>query len=156
MRDHQTSLSKLKDYTEEILGIDTLESALESGFPLKHYLGCEISGLVHLGTGLVSGIVLKYLQEMGVETSYLLADWHTWINNKLGGDREFITKVSREYFGEALKISARIAGADSSKVALVEGSQLYHHNDRYWQGMVEISKNLTLSLMLVWIRGKYM
>jgi tyrosyl-tRNA synthetase len=40
--------------TEEIITEADIKSALELGIPLKHYIGFEISGLMHLGTGLVT------------------------------------------------------------------------------------------------------
>lgn len=81
----QTNIQQLKDITEEIIGEEELIQLLNSGASLNHYIGFEISGLVHLGTGLMSGIAIRELQKLGVHTSVWLADWHTWINNKLGG-----------------------------------------------------------------------
>ncbi|MFS8160439.1 MAG: tyrosine--tRNA ligase [Candidatus Roizmanbacteria bacterium] len=148
MQGQSDILSSLQEVTQEILGLDTFEKLLSDGVSINHYIGFEISGLVHLGTGLMTGIVVKRLQDLGINTSFYLADWHSWINDKLGGDREFISKVSREYFQKAMLVSAKIAGADQSKIKIVEGSALYHNNDRYWQTMVELSKNLTLSRVI--------
>ncbi len=140
--------TSLEKHVEEIIGLDELKTYLAAHKTLQHYIGFEISGLVHLGTGLMTGIVVRELQKLGVNTSYFLADWHTWINNKLGGDMDFINKVSHEYFGPALKISAKIAGANESKIELKYGSELYHNNDDYWKSIIDISKNLTLSRVL--------
>jgi hypothetical protein len=38
---------------EEVLTRDDLNKLVESGTPLRHYIGFEISGKIHLGTGLV-------------------------------------------------------------------------------------------------------
>lgn len=138
-------LAHLDAVTTEILGRDDLEQLLNAKKEIRHYIGFEISGLVHLGTGLMSGLVVANLQKLGVHTTYFLADWHTWINNKLGGDRNFIKTVANEYFGPALKVSAKIAGADENKIDLVLGSDLYHNNDAYWSSMIDVAKNLTLS-----------
>jgi len=92
----------------------------------------------------MTGIVVRELQKLGVKTSYFLADWHTWINNKLGGDRDFIKTAANEYFGPAMQIGAKIAGAEED-VQTVLGSDLYHNNDTYWASVIEISKNLTLA-----------
>jgi len=139
----EEKINNLLDVTEEIIGLEELKQMEWSD--MNHYIGFEISGLVHLGTGLMSGLVIARLQEMGINTQMFLADWHTWINNKLGGDHEFIKRVAAEYFGPALKISAKIAGADDSKIKFINGSDLYHNNDSYWQSMIEVSKSLTLS-----------
>ncbi len=137
--------TKLEAVTQEIIGLEELKKYLSENKHLQHYIGFEISGLVHLGTGLTTGIVIRELQKLGVNVSFYLADWHTWINNKLGGDMIFIDKVSREYFEPALKISARIAGADDTKIKVIRGSELYHNNDDYWKSVIDISKSLTLS-----------
>ncbi len=131
--------------TEEIIGLEELQKYLESGQTLNHYIGFEISGLVHLGSGLMTGLVVRELQKLGVNTSFWLADWHTWINNKLQGDMGLIGEVAKGYFEPALKISAQIAGANQETITSRYGTEIYHNNDRFWQTVVEVSKNLTLS-----------
>ena len=39
---------------QEILTESDLDHLIESGTPLSHYIGFEISGMVHLGTGFSS------------------------------------------------------------------------------------------------------
>ncbi|TSC87452.1 MAG: tyrosyl-tRNA synthetase [Microgenomates group bacterium Gr01-1014_7] len=48
---------------EEVLTEQELKQLIESGTPLKHYIGFEISGKVHLGTGLATMRIIKNLQE---------------------------------------------------------------------------------------------
>lgn len=141
-------LTQLKQVTEEILGEEKLISMLDGGEHINHYIGFEISGILHLGSGLMTGLVIRELQKLGIETRIWLADWHTWINNKLGGDHELIKRVALEYFMPAMKISCEIAGADPDKILPFFGTELYHNNDRYWQTMIEVSKNLTLSRVM--------
>lgn len=141
-------ITGLRKVTEEIIGEDELISLLESDEKIEHYIGFEISGLVHLGTGLMTGLVIRELQELGVNTKIFLADWHTWINNKLGGNHEFIKEVAEGYFAPAMQVSAQIVGADPAKITPVQGTALYHNNDRYWQTVVEVTKNLTLSRVM--------
>lgn len=135
----------IKKGLNEILGEDTLKELIENGTPLNHYIGFEISGLVHLGTGLSTMLKVRDLQQAGVKCRIYLADWHTWINDKLGGDHEFIKKVAKEYFEPSMRVSAEIVGANPAEIEFIHGSELYHNNDRFWQTLVEISKNLTLS-----------
>lgn len=132
-------------HLEEILTDEDLKRLIESETPLKHYIGFEISGKLHIGSGIMTALVLKDLIEAGVECNILLADWHTWINDKLGGDMEVIQKVAVGYFKEALKASMKCVGADTEKINFILGSEFYHNNDKYWQSFVDISKNLTLS-----------
>ncbi|MBT3941040.1 tyrosine--tRNA ligase [Candidatus Woesearchaeota archaeon] len=129
---------------EEIFKPEDLKKLLASKIQLKHYIGFEISGLIHLGTGLMAGAVIADLQKAGVQCSIFLADWHSWINNKLGGDMATIQRVAVGYFKEGMKISAKIMGADTSKIKFVLGSQLYHNNDLYWQTMIDVAKHMSV------------
>ncbi len=68
---------------EEVLTPEELRELIASGTPLKHYIGYEVSGVLHIGQGLYTMMKIKDLQDAGVETTVLLADWHAWLNNKL-------------------------------------------------------------------------
>ena len=130
---------------EEVITEEDLRVLLKSGMSLKHYIGFEISGRVHLGTGLMCMSKVKDLIEAGVECSVFLADWHSWINDKLGGDREVIKNIAVRYFKESLKASMLCLGGDSEKIKFVLGTELYHNNDAYWATVIEVSKNVTLA-----------
>jgi tyrosyl-tRNA synthetase len=132
-------------YCEEVIGADEIPGLLEQGIPLRHYIGLEISGRLHLGTGLMCMQKVRDLQLAGVQCTIFLADWHTWINDKLGGDREAIKQIAAGYFKEGLKASLEALGGDPSKLEFVLGSDLYHHNDQYWETFVEVGKNTTLN-----------
>ena len=96
--------------TAEVLTPGDLHRLLASGQSIKHYIGFEISGKMHLGTGLMCmGKVMDFL-DAGVECTIFLADWHTWINDKLGGDREVIKGVAAEYFKEGFKSLDQVLG----------------------------------------------
>src|SRR5438270_6634158 len=86
-------LALIERNTAEVMGRDELPTLLESGLELRHYIGYEISGKVHLGS-VLSMAKIHDLARAGVRCSVLLADWHTWINDKLGGDRETISRVA--------------------------------------------------------------
>lgn len=133
--------------TEEVITKDDLQKLLEKNVPLHHYIGFEISGKIHLGTGLVCMQKVKDFMDAGMDCSILLADWHTWINDKLGGDREFIKKTAIEYFQEGLKSAFQALGGDTSKLKFVLASDFYHNNDNYWETVISVSKNTTLARM---------
>lgn len=141
----KSKLKLITQNTEEVLTEVELENLISANTPLRHYIGFEISGLVHLGTGLVCMQKVKDLQEAGIACSIFLADWHSWINDKLGGDREKIKNVGVPYFREGLIAGLKCVGADPSKVKFVLGTDLYHNNDDYFTTFVEISKHTTLS-----------
>jgi len=133
---------------EECLVAEELREMLAANEPLKHYIGFEISGKLHIGSGLMSAMKIRDFQKAGVNCTILLADWHTWLNDKLGGDLQVVKKVAVNYFKEALKASLLCVGGDPEKVNFVLGSELYHNNDTYWQTLVDVSKNLTLARVL--------
>ncbi|MEK6874932.1 MAG: tyrosine--tRNA ligase [Nanoarchaeota archaeon] len=134
--------------TADIMTHDDLHHLLESKTKIKHYIGFEISGKIHLGTGLMCMSKVKDFMDAGVECSIFLADWHTWINDKLGGDKDLIKRVAVGYFKEGLKASLTCLGGDPSKLKFVLGSDLYHHNDKYWETVIEVSKHTTLGRIM--------
>lgn len=134
--------------TEEVLVPEDLKKLITNNTKLKHYIGFEISGRIHLGTGLMTGLKIADFQKAGVECSCYLATWHAWINNKLGGNLELIKGVGSKYFEEGLRVSIDIMGGDSSKVKFITGDELYHNNDDYWRTVIEVSKNVTLNRAL--------
>jgi tyrosyl-tRNA synthetase len=140
-------LALIERNAAEVLGRDELRGLLDSGFPLRHYIGFEISGKAHLGTGLVSMAKVGDFMRAGVHCSVLLADWHTWINDKLGGDRDLIRRVASGYFTEALRASLMCLDAHPSAVEFVLATDLYRHNDEYWATVIDVSKHTTLSRM---------
>lgn len=127
--------------TEEILTRQELVRLVKSAAPLKHYIGFEISGKVHLGTGIACMAKVKDFADAGAITTIFLADWHAWMNEKLGGDFGVIGEVAAGYFKEALKASFLCIGGDPDKLEFVLGSDLYHNNDAYWQMVIGIAKH---------------
>jgi len=145
MENNEEKLRLITQNLEECLTVEDLRFLLDSGIPLKHYIGFEISGKLHIGSGLMSAMKIRDFQQAGVECTIFLADWHTWLNDKLSGDLETIKKVAVSYFKEALFASLLCVGGDPQKIKFVLGSDLYHQNDRYWQTLIDVSKNLTLA-----------
>ncbi|MBU0999863.1 tyrosine--tRNA ligase [Patescibacteria group bacterium] len=134
---------------EEVLTKDELNILIESSRPLKHYIGFEISGKVHLGTGIASMLKIKDLQDAGVQTTVLLADWHTWLNKKLDGTLKTARKMAREYFEEGMKAAALCVKADPDKIKFVLGSELYKKlGQNYWADVIRVSKATTLARMM--------
>jgi tyrosyl-tRNA synthetase len=130
--------------TEEVLTIEDLRNLIAFGTKLRHYIGFEISGKVHLGQGLVCmGKVADFLKA-GADCHIFLADWHTYINEKLGGDWKNIKKVALGYFKEALIAGLKCFGVSSGEVNFVLASELYK-DPRHWQNLMEVSRHVTLS-----------
>jgi tyrosyl-tRNA synthetase len=128
-----------------------IEASEKSGEPIRHYIGFEISGQIHIGTGIMSGLKIARLQAAGVECNVWLADYHTWINGKLDGKIETIRRVSREYFEPMLRISFELAGCDVSKIKFLSAEEEYKKQKNglgFWDVDLMVSKNLTLSRVL--------
>lgn len=133
---------------EETVTEEELKKLLESGKPVKHYIGLEISGKAHVGWVFMMKKI-KDLQDAGVEVHILLADWHTWLNKKLDGNLETAKRLARDYFEEALKAAALTAGADPDKIKFVLGSELYEKlGTDYWAMVIKVMKATTLARML--------
>ena len=142
--DIQKKIEIIKRNTEEVMTEEDLKILLETGIKLKHYIGFEISGKPHLGHGLVCMSKVKDFVDAGIECSIFLADWHSWINDKLGGDREVIKHVAVTYFKEALIAAYKCVGGNPKDIKFVLGSELYHNNDKYWETVIDVSKHTTL------------
>jgi tyrosyl-tRNA synthetase len=127
---------------EEIVTEEDLRRIFQNYAHPKHYIGFEISGMVHLGTGLCTALKLKDFVEAGIKPTIFLADYHSYINQKLGGDLEKIREVAKGYF----KHSFVSLGLDESKVDYVLASDLY--DSEYWKTVLKISKDTTINRML--------
>lgn len=133
--------------TEEVITEEDLEALVRREGPRRHYIGFEISGQVHLGTGIVCMSKVRDFQQAGFDCTVLLADWHSWINDKLGGDLGLIREVGRGYFQPALEASLRAVGGDPERVEFVLASDLYKDHDDYWATVVQVAKSTTLARM---------
>ena len=133
---------------EETLTEEELKHLLDSDTPLKHYIGFEISGKVHLGTGLATLLKIKDLHDAGAQTVIWLADWHGWINNKLDGTLETANRMAREYFAEGMKAAYLCIGGDPDTLVFKQGSELYANKPEFWATMIKVAKATTISRML--------
>lgn len=89
------SLEVLKRNMVEVV---TEEDA--ASLDLKHstaYQGFEPSGVPHLGTAVLWPKKINDLVSLGIDCTILLADWHAYVNNKLGGDIETIRRSGRVF-----------------------------------------------------------
>ncbi len=132
---------------EETLTEDELRNLIDSETPLRHYIGFEISGKVHIGQGLFTMMNVKDFVDAGAESTIFLADWHTWLNKKLDGTLETAQRLANDYFKEAMIASYLCANGNPDDLNFVQGTNLYKENPNYWATMVEVSQNTSLSRM---------
>ena len=123
--------------TEEIVTRDELIELFKTNSQPKHYIGIEISGFLHLGSLISTGFKINDFLKAGVKCTVFLADWHTLINDKLGGDLETITKVSK-YYADAFKLVC-------PGVNIVLGTELYDSRKEYWSEFVQFTKYMSLA-----------
>ncbi len=135
-------LKLIQEVGEEIVGLDEIKSKLDKGEQLVAYDGFEPSGRIHIAQGLVRSLNIQKLVKAGVKFKILIADWHAFANNKLGGDLAKIQKVG-DYFIEVWKA----CGLDTSKVEFIRSSDLVKDSN-YWLLVLRIAKASTLKRLI--------
>ena len=123
--------------TEEIVTREELIGLFQTKSRPKHYIGLEISGFLHLGSLIITGLKINDLIGAGVRCTVFLADWHTLINDKLGGNWESISRVAK-YYADAFRTVC-------PGVEIVLGSDLYGQRSEYWGELVRFTKRMSLA-----------
>jgi tyrosyl-tRNA synthetase len=169
MYDFQTLKEAILFNTAEVLPTDEkqldeelhflVDKANQSGEKLRHYIGFEVSGKIHIGTSIPTALKVKKLTEAGVECHIWLADFHTYLNNKLDGRLETIRAVSHEYFGLVMLKSLEVVGCDMSLVKVLYADEEYSklvNGFSFFDFYLRFAKELTLSRVLksISIMGK--
>ncbi|RDJ31959.1 MAG: tyrosine--tRNA ligase [Crenarchaeota archaeon] len=126
-----------KPPTEEIVTREELVELFKTNSSPRHYIGLEISGFLHLGSLISTGFKINDFIKAGVNCTVFLADWHTLINDKLGGNWETISQVSK-YYAQAFKLVC-------PGVNIVMGSELYDSKKEYWAEFVRFTKHMSLA-----------
>jgi len=134
--DIETKIQLIKSVGEEIITEQELRELLETKQHPIAYDGFEPSGLAHTAFGVFRPLLLQDLLKAGIHFKLFIADWHAWVNNKMGGDLEKIQRVG-EYFIEVWK------AAGVRNVEYVWSSDLAG-NLEYWKKVVLIAKNTTV------------
>ena len=114
-----------------------LDKLLSEKENLKAYIGFEPSGLLHAGS-LVPMLKCRNLIEAGFEVIVLLADWHGYINDKLGGNWKNL-KAGVEYQRQMFTVFAPgVKFRTASELVNEEG---------YWEMVLRVSKASSLKRM---------
>ena len=146
MPDKQQIIKRLIQNSAEIITEDEFTKRLASKDKLTHYIGFEISGYVHIGQGIMSALVMKDLTDLGVKCTVWLADWHTWINDKLDGTKETAATIGQGYFTEAIKASYLAVGGNPDDLEFKLASDWYNKpKTDYWNNVASVMKRTTLS-----------
>ena len=125
-----------KEPTEEVVTNEELTNLFNTNAHPKHYIGLEISGFLHLGSLILTCFKINDFIKAGVHCTVFLADWHTFINDKLGGNLETIRSVS-EYYASAFKFLC-------PGIEILQGSKLYESRREYWTELIQFAKHISL------------
>jgi tyrosyl-tRNA synthetase len=98
--------------------------------------------MMHIGQGLVCASKIQDLIKAGFHFIIFLADWHSMINNKFGGDLEKIRTVGRYY-----KHCFTALGVPEDKVDYIWASELAEKAD-YWEKVLRIARVTTIQRVL--------
>lgn len=124
--------------TVEVVTEEEIENLLRTKEHPTAYIGFEPSGLVHLGWVLVAQKI-KDLADAGFQVTVYWADWHAYINDKLGGDLENIKACAR-YMQDCF-----IAlGVPEDKVTFRYASDVLS-DISYWEMAIKVAKVTSLS-----------
>ena len=129
-----------------------VEEANKSGQVIKHYIGYEISGILHFGNNTYQMLKVAKLQQAGVQCMVWLADYHTKINKKLDGKMSTINKVAHEYFEPVIRKAVDVCGGDGSKLQVLYAKDEYFRKNEddlsFWDFEFEVEDYLSVNRVL--------
>ena len=135
-------LSLIKSVEEEIVTEEEVRELLIEKKNFLAYDGFEPSGRVHIAQGILRAINVNKMIKAGAKFNMLVADWHGWANNKLGGNLENI-QTTGKYLIEVW----RLTGMDLKNVNFLWASD-FANDDGYWKYVMQIARNSTLKRII--------
>ncbi len=133
--DTEERMNLMLNNVQEVVTEDELRDILNEVSNPSAYIGIEPSGMMHVGQGMMCANKIKDMQEAGFHVKILLADWHAYINDKLGGDIDAIRVC-----GDYIKDCFLALGVDASKTEFILATDLM---DRitYWERVIRVAKS---------------
>ena len=123
--------------TTEVLTPDEVRALLARDDRPTAYIGFEPSGRLTVGH-LVCARKMADLQAAGFDLTVFLADWHAWINDKLGGSLERIGAA-----GRYMEAAFTALGVDPARARYRWAHELTGSSD-YWARVVRVAKATSL------------
>jgi tyrosyl-tRNA synthetase len=124
--------------TSEVLTPEEVRNLLAGNDHPRAYIGFEPSGALTVAHLITARKILD-LADAGLDVTVFLADWHAWINDKLGGDLARI-----EASGRYMQAAFTALGADPDRVRYRWAHELTDSAD-YWARVVRVGKATTLA-----------
>ncbi len=140
--DIDSRMHLVKQVGEEIITEEELRAILETKKHPIAYDGFEPSGQMHIAQGLMRSINVNKMIKSGCKFKMLVADWHAWANNKMGGDLDKIQVVGK-YMIEVWRAS----GMDLEGVEFVWANELMQDAE-YHKKVMQVARNTTLKRIL--------
>jgi tyrosyl-tRNA synthetase len=124
--------------TVEVLTAEEVRALFECTERPRAYIGFEPSGALTVAH-LITARKIIDLADAGCDVTVLLADWHAWINDKLGGSLERIDAA-----GRYMRATFEALGADPARVRFRWAHELVGTSE-YWARVVRVAKATTLA-----------
>lgn len=140
--DVEERLKLIREVGQEIITEEDLSILLRENKHPVAYDGFEPSGNMHIAQGILRTININKMTRAGCKFKMLLADWHAWANNKMGGDLEKIQTVGR-YFIEVWKA----CGLETENVEFIWSNDVVSDKE-YWKIVMTVARNNTVKRML--------
>lgn len=139
----EKQLKLIREVGEEILTEEELKELFTKKKSPIAYDGFEPSGTnIHIAQGLLRTINMNKMTAAGCRFKMLIADWHAWANNKMGGDLEKIQKVGNFYI-EVWKA----CDMDLKNVEFIWASDLAKDTN-YWKVVMNVARAATVNRIL--------
>ena len=136
--DLETRVDRVTRCTSEVLTPDEVRSLLATNDHPRAYIGFEPSGALTVAH-LITARKIIDLADAGLDVTVFLADWHSWINDKLGGD---LPRIQRS--GRYMQAAFTALGADPARVRYRWAHELTGSSD-YWARVVRVAKATSLA-----------
>ena len=131
--DREEQLERIIRHTAEVLTEEELRGLLQTSSRPRAYIGFEPSGALTIAH-LITARKIRDLADAGLDVTVFIADWHAWINDKLGADLGRI-RASGRYMQAAFVA----LGVDPEAVRFRWAHELVGQSD-YWARVVRIAK----------------
>ncbi len=140
--DIEKRIELISQVGEEIITPEDLRNLLETKSHPIAYDGFEPSGHVHIAQGLLRAINVNKMLKAGCRFKMLVADWHAWANNKMGGSLENIQLVGK-YLIEVWKA----CGMRTEGVEFVWASE-FVRDEGYWKKVMQVARHSTVKRII--------
>jgi tyrosyl-tRNA synthetase len=125
-------------HTAEVLTVEEVHALCARTDRPRAYIGFEPSGALTVAHLITTRKIID-LVEAGCDVTVFLADWHAWINDKLGGD---LGRIAAS--GRYMQAAFGALGADPSRVRFRWAHELTGSAD-YWARVVRVGRATTVA-----------